>query len=146
MRIPPCRFLHYKSDMDIFITPEFSNLAKLSAIHLSGLLGGYKAIGTIQAPDLKQLVLHFGGPCEDQELPNPVLPVFITGILVSLTKLEIGSFVHFAQVDVLPQHLTSHIESAFKANLVFCAVSPSVTFSFFEYGIECCTIINLEDC
>ena len=81
--------------MDIFVMPDWSKLAKLSSIHVSGLLGGYEAIGTVPAPDLQQLVLHFEGPCEDQDLPDPVLPLFNTGALSSLTRLEISSSVHF---------------------------------------------------
>ena len=85
--------------MDIFVTPDLSKLTKLSAIRLSGPLSGYEAIDTLTAPDLQELVLCFDNTYGDQHLPEPVLPLFNTGSLTSLTKLEIDSFAHFRQVD-----------------------------------------------
>ena len=97
------------------MTPELSKLTKLSAIHLSGPMSDYEVIGTFTAPDLRQLVLYFDNTNGDldQQLPDPVLPLFNTGSLTSLTKLEIDSFAHFRQVDALPWCLAIDTESAF---------------------------------
>ena len=98
--------------MGISLTSELSNLTKLSAIHLSGPIGGYEAIGTFEVPDLQQLVLLFNGTFDDDRpLPDPVLPLFNQGRLTSLTKLEIGSDEHFKQVGALCCHLSFHTES-----------------------------------
>ena len=96
----------------MLVTPGLSNLTKLSAIHLLGPISGYKAIGTFLAPDFQQLDLYFSGPIDDPDLQDPILPLFNTGGLTSLTKLEIGSFAHFEQVDALPWQLTIQIGSA----------------------------------
>ena len=88
--------------MGILVTPELSNLTKLSAIRLSGPLGSYEVIGTFPAPHLQQLVLCFDELYRDELLPDPVLPLFETGALVGLTKLEISSYAVFGQVDTLP--------------------------------------------
>ena len=105
--------------MDVLVTPGMSNLTKLSALHLSGTMGNYEAIGTFKFPDLQQLVLRFGGVSQDQDLPEPVLPLFNTGGLLGLTKLEIGSSILFEQVDALPRHVTIHKECAFNENFDF---------------------------
>ena len=84
------------------MTPELSKLTKLSAIHLSGPVGGYEVLGTFKLPDLQQLFLLFNGSYEEQRLPDPVLPLFNTGAFSGLTKLEISSIVQFGQVEVLP--------------------------------------------
>ena len=90
------------------MTPEWSNLTKLSVLHLSGDLGGYDAIGTFSVPDLKQLVLHIDAEYQgihDPPLPDSALPLFDTAALCSLTKLEISSAPWVKQVNVLPWHL-----------------------------------------
>ena len=115
--------------MAILLTPGMSNLAKLSAIHLLGPIGGYSTIGTLKAPDLQELVLDFDGFGHDHDVANPVLPLFETGALTGLTKLEISSFMHFRQVNVLPWHLAIDSEGAFSSSLMFrvllSATSPS---------------------
>ena len=91
--------------MDIFVTPEWSKLTQLSVLHLSGPLGGYEAIGTFTVPDLKQLVLHFDRDYQcfhDPPLPDPLLPLFDTTALCSLTKLELSSGPDIEQVNGLP--------------------------------------------
>ena len=101
--------------MDIFVTPELTKLSKLSAIHLSGPLGGYEAIGTFPAPNLQELVLCFDELYADRLLPDPVLPLFNTGALVGLTKLETSSYAVFRQVDTLTWHMMTYTECARKA-------------------------------
>ena len=102
--------------MGILVTPGLSNLTKLSAIHLSGPLGSYEVIGTFPGPHLQQLVLCFDELYGDELLPDPVPPLFNTGALVGLTKLEINSYTMFRQVDILPWHLTLRADSTFKGN------------------------------
>ena len=98
--------------MDIFVMPEWSNLTKLSALRLSGNLGGYEAIHTFPVPDLKQLALHFDGDyigSPDPPVADHGLPLF--GAFCSLTKLEICS-AWYEQVHALYWHSMTHTEGA----------------------------------
>ena len=123
--------------MDVFVTPEMSNLAKLSAICLGGPIGGYEAIGTLKIPNLQQLDLYFNGHYRDQHLPDQLLPIFSPGALSSLTKLEIRSFALFEQVDALPWHVTTHKESAKNTTIRhFSATSPASQ----RKKDRCCTV------
>ena len=144
--IPSCRFLYYESDNKIFVTPQLSNLAKLSAIHLSGSISGYEAIGTFPAPDLQELVLCFDNTFYEQPLPDPILPLFNTGTLLGLTKLDIASFAQFRQVDALPLHLISETESTLKGNLVICAVPMFATSPFYNGKKIVANSCDLEGC
>ena len=130
--IPSCRYLHYQSEMDIFVAPELSNLTKLSVIHLSGSIGGYEAIGTFSVPDLQELVIFFNGNYKDHDLPNPVLPLFDVGALVSLTKLELDSFAQFSQVSTLPWHSATFTQSTSRGKVAFSSRPQSASFSLYR--------------
>ena len=91
-----CRYLHWSINLEFLLTPELSNLSKLSAIHVCGPVEDYEPIGTIT--NLQQLTLHIDSCYRDLEMPDPLPPICETGSLTRLTRLEIGSCMELEQV------------------------------------------------